>query len=270
MEKKKTRIAKNPSLTVKNRVMQSYFNLVYNPVYDASVGQLNLYRELQETCIERLELKDNDRVLCVGIGTGNEISRLVNMNGNIDIVGADYSRNALRKAQKKAVTLGKVIDVLLMDARLLAFRTGSFDKVICIHVTDFVEERNTVTEELIRVLKNGGRFVITYPLQKENAGMGLNIMKNAVRHKTGTGSRRFTAVLSAVTRMMMGVVYLPLLLRADRSVSRREVRTILGGLTTGDIRIEDFPMYNDFIACGIKYGKEDRVKCFLRTNISRP
>jgi len=254
MLNKKPRMTENPSLALRNKVMRAYFNLVYNPVYDVSVGQLNLYRRLQEICIERLELKDNDRVLCVGIGTGNEISRLVTMNGNIDIVGVDYSRNALRKVQTKALALEKKTDVLLMDARLLAFRTGSFDKVICIHVTDFIKERETVAAELVRVLKDGGRFVITYPSQKENAGMGLNILKNNIRHTSGTGSHRFAAVFGGVARMMLGVVYLPLLLRSDRAASRREVGTVLGGLTTGDVRIEDFPMYNDFIACGIKYG----------------
>ncbi|MDZ4246226.1 MAG: class I SAM-dependent methyltransferase, partial [Dehalococcoidia bacterium] len=98
------------------KLLQAYFNLVYNPVYDLSTGKLHRYRKLQEASISKLDLRDGDRVLCVGLGTGNEIARILEINGNVDIIGVDYSPSALRKARKKATRLGKKIALLRMDA----------------------------------------------------------------------------------------------------------------------------------------------------------
>ena len=189
--------------------MKAYFNFAYNPVYDFAVGRLNLYRKLQERCVGKLELKDNDRVLCVGLGTGNEVSHILKINRNVNIVGVDYSHTALRKAHKKALEWGKEIEVLPMDARRLEFAAGSFDKVLCIHVMDFVEEREKVTDEVLRVLKKGGRFVITYPSEKEGAGMGFNLLRDNIRHNIDSGSHRISAISKSLAQILVGIVACP-------------------------------------------------------------
>ncbi|GAI99358.1 unnamed protein product, partial [marine sediment metagenome] len=79
------------------RLMQAYFNFAYNPVYDFTIARLNRYRKLQERCVNKLEPEDNDRMLCVGLGTGNEISHILEMNKNVCIIGIDYSHTALQK-----------------------------------------------------------------------------------------------------------------------------------------------------------------------------
>ncbi|GAG71246.1 unnamed protein product [marine sediment metagenome] len=50
------------------KLVQTYFNIAYNQVYDFTTARLNCYRKLQERCVGKLELQDNDKVLCVGIG----------------------------------------------------------------------------------------------------------------------------------------------------------------------------------------------------------
>ena len=127
------------------KLIRVYFNFVYNPVYDFTTARLNRYRRLQRTCVGKLEFRDNDAVLCVGLGTGNEIFYILQMNRNVNIVGVDYSNTALQKAYKKASGLGKEIEVLTMDARRLEFAAESFDKVLCLHVMDFVEDNRDVT-----------------------------------------------------------------------------------------------------------------------------
>jgi len=232
--------------------MQVYFNFAYNPVYDFTVGQLNLYHKLQQRCVERLELKENDRVLCVGLGTGNEISHILKMNKSVSIVGVDYSCNALRKAHKKALAWDKKIEVLPMDARHLEFTEGIFDKVLCIHVTDFIEEREKVTEEILRVLKDGGRFVITYPSKKEGANMAFNLLRDNICHNIDSGSHRIPAISKSLAQILAGIVYLPLFLRPNKAFSYQELHMIISGLTTGNFQIEEYPLYNDFIAYGTK------------------
>jgi len=124
--------------------------------------------------------------------------------------------------------------------------------VLCVHVTDFMEEREKVTDEILRVLKNEGRFVITYPSEKEGVNMGLNMLRDNIRHNIDSGSHRITAASKSLAQMLVGTVYLPLLLRPKRALSHHELQTIITRLTTGDFQIEEYPLYNDFIAYGTK------------------
>ncbi len=68
-----------------------YFNIAYNHVYDLTTARLNHYWLLQEKCISKLKLVDNDSILCVGLGTGNEVLHIIKNNGKVKIVGIDYS-----------------------------------------------------------------------------------------------------------------------------------------------------------------------------------
>jgi ubiquinone/menaquinone biosynthesis C-methylase UbiE len=233
--------------------MQAYFNHAYNPIYDFATGRLNRYRQLQERCVDKLELKDKERVLCVGVGTGNEILHILHRNRNVSIVGVDYSHTALRRAYRKAQTLGKKIELLIMDARFLRFPAGSFDKVLCIHVMDFVEEKEKVTNEILRVLKDGGRFVITYPSDKEGPRLAVNLLSDSVRHSINSGKHRVRALLESLAQILGGIVYLPLLFRPKgKSYSRSELETMITQLTTGDFQIEEDSVYQDFIVYGEK------------------
>ena len=122
------------------KVIRAYFNLVYNPIYDFTTARLPRYHKLQQTCINKLEFNDNDTMLCVGVGTGNEIVRILEMNKKVNIVGVDYSETALQKAHAKAIMSGRQIKVINMDAQHLEFPAGTFDKILCLHVMDFVED----------------------------------------------------------------------------------------------------------------------------------
>jgi len=233
--------------------MQTYFNIAYNQVYDFTTARLNCYRKLQEKCVGKLELKDNDKVLCVGIGTGNEVFHVLEMSRNVSITGVDYSSTALGKAHKRASRLGKEIELLLMDARKLEFAAGSFDKVLCLHVMDFIPENTEVTSEILRVLKKGGQFVITYPSDKEGARLGFNLLKDGIHHYMDSGKHRISSFLEFVTQMVVGIVYLPLLFRPKkRFYSRSQLEAIITESTTGDFQIEEDPVYQDFIVYGKK------------------
>lgn len=137
-------------MSLGKRFTQAYFNVAYNRVYDLTTARLNHYRHLQERCVSRLKLSDNDKILCVGLGTGNEILHILRRNTMVNIIGIDHSSVALKKAHRKAVKLGKEVWLLPMDAHSLQFANESFDKVLCLHVMDFVERCSQVTSEIIR------------------------------------------------------------------------------------------------------------------------
>lgn len=235
------------------KLIKFYFDYAYNPVYDFTTARLHRYHELQENCIDKLELKENDRVLCVGLGTGNEALRILKQNSNVKIVGVDYSHTALRKAYKKASRLGKEIDIRVMDARCLEFITGSFDKALCIHVMDFVKEKEKVTSEILRVLRDGGRFVITYPSDKEGPRLAVNLLSDSVRHGVNSGKHGIRAFGEPLAQMLVGIIYLPLLFRPkQKSYSCHELEAIISKLTNRDFQIEEDAVYQDFIVYGRK------------------
>jgi ubiquinone/menaquinone biosynthesis C-methylase UbiE len=233
--------------------MKAYFNFAYNPVYDFTTARFNGYRKLQERCVDKLELEDNDRVLCIGLGTGNEIPHILRKNRNIEIVGVDYSHSALRKAYKKALGWGKEIDGFVMDARALEFTTGSFDKVLCIHVVDFVKEDRKVISEIIRVLKDGGQFVLTYPSGKDNVKLGLDLLRDSIRENVNSGKNYVSAVLESLAQFLVGLIYLPLLFCSKKRLyTPPELEAMIKELITGDFNLEENKLYHDFIIYGRK------------------
>ncbi len=235
------------------KLMQVYFNYAYNPVYDFTVGQLNRYQELQQRCIRKLQFEDSDNVLCVGLGTGNEICHILQANRNVNIVGVDFSKTALRKACKKALRLEKEIEVHMMNAECLELPTGSFDKVLCLHVMDFVNDSAEVTSEILRVLKDGGQFVITYPSGKEDVRLGYNLLKDNIHHNVDSGKNYIRVFLELLLQTLLGTVCLPMGLRPKKRLySRRELEAMITASKVGGFLTEEDPLYHDFIIYGRK------------------
>ena len=236
----------------RTKLMQSYFNFIYNPVYDFATAQLGLYKEMQNRCLDKFEFREGDKVLCVGVGTGNEIINILKRNRKVSIVGVDYSEAALRKVGKKALSLGVTVEVLIMDVRELKFPTGSFDKAICLHVTDFLDDGDKATTDIIRVLKHGGEFVITYPSEKDGSQLGINLVKDSFRKNMSSGNG-LKGVSRFLAQILAGTAYLPLLLRTKkRKYSNEELQNMFAKLVNGSLSIDSYPMYQDFIVYGRK------------------
>lgn len=240
------------SMALRNRFIQAYFNFIYNPVYDLTTGRLNGYRKLLRRCTGKLKLCGNDSILCVGLGTGNELEHLLKKNSRVRIVGVDLSRNALKTAYRKGLRIGAQIETMAMDAENLTFPDSSFDKVICIHVMDFIDDPERATAEILRVLREGGEFLITYPSAKEGRKLGINILRESIKHRRDLGQNRARAVLLSIGQLVMGMVYLPIMLRPNTTVySNRTLQNLVSGFT-GEFRIEEYPDYCDFIVYGRK------------------
>ncbi len=231
--------------------IQLYFNLVYNRIYDATTARLKRYSELQNTCIEKLGLRRNDRVLCVGVGTGNEIKRLIEKEPTISLVGIDYSSTALKKAAEKAARLGATVQLLQMDAFNMDLPPGSFDKLLCFHVMDFIVDQSKLTLKLMDVLRDGGSFVISYPSKTEGVSMAARLAATSESGQgTTRGVRRFLACLRLIPA---GILYLPLLFRSKRRpYSREELKSMFSSIIPDKINLLEDGLYQDFIVWGEK------------------
>lgn len=233
--------------------MQLYFDFVYTPLYDLTVAQTSPYQRFEQECISKLQFENKDSVLCVGVGTGNEILRILERNCDIRIVGVDTSPRALRGAYQKALRHGKDIAALQMDAHRLELADKSFDKVLCIHVMGFLEDDRKATQEIMRVLKRGGQYVITYPSGAGSLQLGGEIARSVWRDlrsgRYGRAAKQCFAVIVG------GITYAPgaCWVRPRQGFySRDSLKGMLETLELRDYRIDEDRAYQDFIVYGQK------------------
>ena len=127
------------------------------PVYDRTFGAItNVGRRRAVRYINGF----HGTVLEVGVGTGLSLPLY---KSDLEVTGIDFSTDMLAKAQAKVqqLSLKHVAELRQMDARALDFRDASFDTIAAMHVLSVVPEPEKVMAEIARVLKPGGRVVIT-------------------------------------------------------------------------------------------------------------
>ncbi len=229
-----------------------YFNYVYNPVYDVTTATLSRYRLLQERCLARLGLPGAQRMLCVGLGTGNELVTVLRAAPGLPVVGIDLSQSALARARRKTRGIGHP-ELRVMDARSLDFANASFDRVLCVHVLDFVDPVDTVVAEIMRVLRPGGRFVLTVPSDIEDAAMGGALFGDQVRSSLRSGKSAMRLVAELLLLIPVGLLYLPLLFRPRRKAyTRQQAISLFDGHDVERLEIEEERTYQDLILAGAK------------------
>lgn len=138
------------------------------PVYDLVFGPV--FRRGRRAAILAAE-RIGGRVLEVGIGTG--IS-LPDYHRSIRITGIDISEPMLAKARQrvKALGLGHVEAIEVMDAEALAYPDASFDVVVAQYVITAVPNPSRALDELARVVRPGGEIVITTRVGAEQGVRG--------------------------------------------------------------------------------------------------
>jgi arsenite methyltransferase len=89
------------------------------------------------------------------------------------VAGVDFSKTMVSAASQRcadAIRAGRV-DLRLGDATHLPFADATFDKAFSIHSIYFWGEPVTALKEIYRVLKPGGKFVLTVlPKERWNEG----------------------------------------------------------------------------------------------------
>jgi SAM-dependent methyltransferase len=234
-------------------LQRAYFNHVYNPLYDATTATLNRYKTLQERCIRALELQSAHRILCVGLGTGNEVVAALRVAPLLSVSGIDLSSSALAVSRRKLRRLGRKADFQRMDTAALSYADNSFDRVLCLHVLDFVDEAEKAVREIVRVLSPGGRFVLTLPSRAEGASLAASLARDHVRAALRSGRHPLGVAAELILKFPLGLVYLPLAARPRRrSFSVQQVRSLFAGLAVRRLAIEEDQVYHDFIVTGLK------------------
>jgi len=130
---------------------------IYAPVYDFVFG--SFFQEGREKTIESMKFNSGEKVLEIGVGSGQSLGLYPD---DIAVVGIDISDKMLRKASLK---IGreqlKNKHLLIMDAEILDFEDNSFDKIAIMHVYSVVPCPDKMMDEVKRVCKpNGDIFIL--------------------------------------------------------------------------------------------------------------
>ena len=136
---------------------------------DKAAAQLERAYATTDMIVQREELRGSLRasagesILDLGSGPGFlacELAQEVGATGRI--VGVDISSdmNSIASTRIAAAGLGDRVDILEGDATALAFADATFDAAVSMQVIEYLAEPDAALQQLVRVLRPGGRLVI--------------------------------------------------------------------------------------------------------------
>lgn len=118
--------------------------------------------------IDYLDIKPGEVILDLGCGRGKETIIAAGLCGSEGkAVGLDITSAMVETARANAISAGTAnAEFVYGEIEKLPFEESSFDAVISNCVINHAKDKNRVYKEIERVLKNGGRFVISDAVTK--------------------------------------------------------------------------------------------------------
>jgi len=107
--------------------------------------------------ISGLKLKAGDKILDIGCGTGAFLSDIRKKIKNIKCYGIDISKDAISLNKDKNISL------LQADMENLPYKNNSFSAIFSLGTVEHSPNTEKILKEVYRVLKPGGRVLITVP-----------------------------------------------------------------------------------------------------------
>lgn len=126
------------------------------PVYDTS-GYSRHAQALYPVVLAQLAQVPHRSVLDLGCGTGALLAAILGRWPETDCTGLDLSEGMLGEARRK---LGSRARLVQGEAATLPFADGSFEVVVCTDSFHHYPQPERVLEEVRRVLRPGGVFLL--------------------------------------------------------------------------------------------------------------
>jgi len=127
------------------------------------------------------QLPPGSRVLDVGCGIGGS-ARILARDYGLDVLGISISPGQIRRAQELTPT-GLSCRFAVMDALALGLPDASFDAVWSVEAGPHMPDKQRYADELLRVLKPGGRLAVADWNRRDPSVRPLNRLERWVMHQ---------------------------------------------------------------------------------------
>ncbi|KFF14694.1 methyltransferase type 11 [Chryseobacterium soli] len=112
--------------------------------------------------IRTLLIEDNEHILEIGHGNAGHLKSILSVANNIQYTGIDISETMHQEAKSLNKAFENQADFVLYEGKKLPFQDKTFDKICTVNTVYFWEEPVEFLNEIYRVLKDGGTFVLTF------------------------------------------------------------------------------------------------------------
>lgn len=152
------------------KLQSSFYHLFRsNPVSARILQQEN---EAIKILLKSVPEKSIGRGLDIGSGRGNSLELVI--NSEADWVAIDYSPQMIRRCRP----IYQEVLFILGDAREMPFKGESFELILCIGISEYLEDLDQFLEEIWKLLKSGGFVILT--LAPPNV---LNFLRWMIGHR---------------------------------------------------------------------------------------
>jgi SAM-dependent methyltransferase len=114
---------------------------------------------------DALAIGSGEQVLDVGCGTGGGVRALAKRFPQVRrVVGVDISHTMIEEARARTAAVSNArLEFHVADAHQLPFADDSFDAVYSLRVFEIIADPRRALEEIVRVLRPGGRLLVNCP-----------------------------------------------------------------------------------------------------------
>ena len=142
-----------------------YWNLNYSDVKEnnSTRKQIRQITSGFQSVIDSAKRLENPRILEVGFGNGGDLIALNKDLNKVSLYGVEPSLTAIKNLDKYSKLMDCDLNLINGEIYTLPFQDGVFDIVYISQVFEHLTEPSHALQELIRVTKNKGYFIIGVP-----------------------------------------------------------------------------------------------------------
>ena len=112
--------------------------------------------------IHALMIEDNEHILEIGHGNAGHLKSFLKIAKDLKYTGIDISETMHQEAKNLNIEFKNQADFVLYEGKKLPFEDKVFDKIFTVNTVYFWENPIDFLNEIYRVLKRNGTFVLTF------------------------------------------------------------------------------------------------------------